>query len=99
MKDGRPPSWKQPSHGLRPQADKIPIRRAEDPPQILAELYGLNETYADSSLFESTQQWLFDDMPAMDVLQVDSNEWTHDNRPLSILFAGKYCQGLFNNPT
>ncbi|KAI3326332.1 hypothetical protein HD806DRAFT_552587 [Xylariaceae sp. AK1471] len=87
-KDGRLPSWKQPAHGLRPQADKIPIRRAEDPPHTVSKLYSLNETYTDFSLFECTQRWLFDDMPAMDVLQVDSNEWTHDNRPLSILFAG-----------
>ncbi len=37
-----------------------------------------------------TDRRLFDNLPAMDVLQLDNNEGNHNDQPLNILFAGKH---------
>ncbi|KAI0967379.1 hypothetical protein F4678DRAFT_483231 [Xylaria arbuscula] len=62
-----------------------PIRTPEDPPEDLANMYGIDASLKNES---GTSRWLFDDMQPIDVLQLDNNEADRSDQPLNILFAG-----------
>ncbi|KAI0424356.1 hypothetical protein F5Y09DRAFT_353492 [Xylaria sp. FL1042] len=64
-----------------------PIRPAEVPPKAVAQIYDLENGYSSGELHMRTERWLFHCLPAVDVLQLNSQE-AHSEHPIDILFAG-----------